>query len=598
MPSPPASPKSSKKLPLRRHRQTGLFTRYLAIVCGATAMTWVPAAAKTPEPAQRISLEPLGYQAISTRYLLNGATMLTVDYVDNQHLLVTFGVSKLMMRQPDCPPEDEDRTVKAVLLELPTGKELAHAEWRLHDLGQYVWNLGGGTFMLRQRDVLTTFSPLEQVAAGAAFQQHKFLNFERKIEAIVVSANRDLLTIETIKRHPPRADSLQLAGSVTQQAGTPAVRQTGLLRRDKEEAPDPAPVEITFIRLIRDSEGSASTHDAASNHITAVLDGKLHTSKTVSIPLTSEGFLQTKATTRDGVLLDFVTFSGKTIELGDFATSCAPKPTFVSPSEFVAFGCRGSDESTDLAGFNLRGDLLWQMNFSDIHAYPSIVAAVPSGRFALSRTTTLSHIFGSETPSAEQLTGQEVRVVQAYNGKVLLRVQTSPIQRAGQNFALSPDGLSLAAIHDTVEVHGLDSVHHTAVEIYRLPENSAKDEKEIKAEVALAPEPANARMRFSIDEIKAALTTKPEIEAPNDSKIVGDSNEQAAESKMPTATGSIPASDPASSCGAVGSEAGACENKPVAAARTTPEPQLEEEHRRKPPTLYEPAPPEDSKPPQ
>ncbi len=565
------------------------------------------ASAKVQEPTQKIPLEPLGYQAISTRYLLNGATMLTVDYVDNQHLLVTFGVSRLMMRLAECPEEDEDRVVNAVLLELPTGKELARTEWRLHDLGQYLWNLGDGIFMLRQRDVLTTFSPLEQLTRGDAFQQHRFLNFDRKIEAIIVSANRDLLTIETVKRHAPKTSQAQLAGAASTPA-TPNAHPTGLLRRDKEEAPDRTPVEITFIRLLH-QPNSFSAADPVSSRITAVLDGKLHTSKPIVIPLTSEGFLQTRASTRDGVLLDFVTFTGKTIDLGDFATSCAPKPTFVSPSEFVAFGCRGSDESTDLAGFNLHGDLLWQMNFSDIHAYPSIVAAVPSGRFALSRTLTISHIFGSETPSADQLTGQEVRVVEAYNGKVLLRVQTSPIQRAGQNFTLSPDGLNLAAIHETAEVHGSETTRHTAIEIYRLPENSPKDEKEIRAEAALAPEPANARVRFSIDEIKAALAAKPEVESspdsspdsPADSKIVGETGSPSTETKVTGTSGSIPATTPVATCAQVASGSPACQTTLPQDSQAASEAAYQEEHRRKPPTLYEPATPASegaSKPPQ
>jgi hypothetical protein len=147
------------------------------------------------------------------------------------------------------------------------------------------------------------------------------------------------------------------------------------------------------------------------------LDGRIFTSAAVNIPVTTEGFLRSKATTRDGVLLDFLTFTGKDLDLGDFATSCPPRPTFVSPSEFVAFGCRGDAGSLDLAGFNLRGDFLWQLNFTDEQAYPSFASAVPAGRFAFSRTVTSTHVFGNETPSLSQLQAQEVRVIQMYNGK-------------------------------------------------------------------------------------------------------------------------------------------------------------------------------------
>src|SRR5215471_10947803 len=99
------------------------------ILAAAPAM-W--GAGRGPQPAISIPLEPLGYAAASTEFMLAGSSMLTVHFVDEQHLLLTYSVKRLMKRLPDCPPEDQDRTIAAVLLELPSGKELARTEWRLH----------------------------------------------------------------------------------------------------------------------------------------------------------------------------------------------------------------------------------------------------------------------------------------------------------------------------------------------------------------------------------------------------------------------------------------------------------------------------------
>ena len=246
------------------------------------------------------------------------------------------------------------------------------------------------------------------------------------------------------------------------------------------------------------------------------------------------------------------------------------------------------------------------MNFSDLHAYPSIVSAVSAGRFALSRTQTLSHIFGSETPSSSQLTGQEVRVIQTYNGRQLLRVPTSPIQRVGQNFALSPDGLSLAVIHDNAAVHGEETLHDTAVEIYDLPQLSQKDRKEIDAEAALAPPHTETTMHFSIGEIKAALATMPaatenganvskdtERHDPNaDARIVGDPvtpSVAAAVSPATSAIGSIPASDPAPACaGLIDPGVIACPVKPEKKSPSDPAGTAPESPSNRP-TLYQPS---------
>jgi hypothetical protein len=106
---------------------------------------------------------------LRAEFLLAGSSMLTVDFVDKDHLLITFGVRRLMKREPDPPPDDDDRTVGAVLVELPSGKVLARTEWRLHDRWQYLWNLGHGRFLLRVRDSLTILAPMEAANRDDAF---------------------------------------------------------------------------------------------------------------------------------------------------------------------------------------------------------------------------------------------------------------------------------------------------------------------------------------------------------------------------------------------------------------------------------------------
>ena len=602
-----------------------------------TALLAIPEAlARDPGPAQRLQLTPFGFQTISERYLLQGATMLTVDFVDNTHILVTFGISRLMQRLADCPPDDEDRTVKAVLIDIPSGRELSSTEWRLHDLGQYLWNLGDGHFLLRNRDTLTIVSPLQNLTAKP-FGQEPFLHFSRRIEAIVVSADHDLLAIETVKPKPHAAIDPMLKTSTqpasttgpdpaaSQSASAPTGRSTGLLRRDPNAvASEKQPVEISFIHLLHPSPA----------RVMAQLAARVHTEKVVNIPLTTEGFLETRAESRDGFLFHFITYAGKDLDLGDFPTSCHPRPTFVSHSEFVTYGCRGADDSLDLAGFNLHGDLIWQINFTDNQAYPSFASAPAAGRFAFSRTITTSNVFGSETPSASQLTAQEIRVVQMFNGKQLLRAVANPIQRAGQNYALSPDGLTLAVIHDIPAppaFKGEKPLHDPAVELFKLPALSAKDQAAVKIEAAMAPPPDAAPMRFSLREIKEALNPRSGSAdagtSDADGKIVGDRIQSAPAQLDQTAAGrivgdpiaptatkeaplpaapiksvgaanaTIPTSDPAPACADLTEKSvAACPvnsaTKPATSqpgnpnADTLPEP----EKRRKPPTLYEPTP--------
>jgi hypothetical protein len=582
-------------------------------------------AAKGPAPEQTISLESLGFQTIAPRYLLSGGTMITLDYVDNQHLLVTFGVPRLMLRLGDCPPEDQDRVVDAILLELPSGHELARAEWRLHDIGRYLWPLGNGYFLLRQRNQLTTFAPLAQLPSGEAFALHPFLHFDNPIDAIYVSADRDLLTIETSKRvRKPQSELTTIARMIQGSqgiAGPPATappsslgpsqptRPIGLLRRDPAQAAaaldpqDPGnpeqpdnPVRIHFIRLL-----PPATPDG---HLIAQHAGSIDTRKHLVIPLSAEGYLRTRDITNTSVALDFSTFSGKVTDLGGFDTTCPPSPTFLSHSEFVAFGCRGSDDRLTLAGFNIHGDLMWQLNFSDAQAYPSFAGANTAGRFAFSRTLTTGAIAGSQTPFSDQLTTQEVRVFQTYNGKQLLRVATSPIQRAGQNFALSPDGLSLAVIQDPIDPHLKEVQHKPAIEIYALPALSDKDRHEVNAEEALAPPHSEAPIVFSVAQVKEAVAVQggPDSIVTSSQAALLPANARisaAAPAATPLPASAAPDSRPHFTARATSTNAGAPPSAapvPAAASSNSPTTSPSEqaaagdqpEQRHKPPTLYDP----------
>src|SRR5580704_4169365 len=156
------------------------------------------------EQPQRLRLEDYGFIPVSPEFLLNGSSMYTVHYVDDKHLLLTFVVKRLIRRLPNEPSDDMDRTVDAVLLELPSGKVLTRTSWHLHDHAQYLWSLGHGHFLLRIRDNLTTFAPLANLSTGKPFAQHPFLaSQDRRIAAVIVSPDGDFLTIESIKRKPP-----------------------------------------------------------------------------------------------------------------------------------------------------------------------------------------------------------------------------------------------------------------------------------------------------------------------------------------------------------------------------------------------------------
>ena len=226
--------------------------------------------------------------------------------------------------------------------------------------------------------------------------------------------------------------------------------------------------------------------------------------------MTTAGFLDVIEGGKDRWLFNFDEHAGKVDELAEWDTSCFPQPTFVGHSEFVAFGCRGSEEKQSLAGFNLKGEQMWQQNFLDTQTAPTFSFAPAAGRFALGRIVVTGPV-DREGPLPEgAVSSQEVRVMQSYNGKQLFRIDCSPVERAGQNFALSGDGMRLAVVRETLVHHAATKDYEAytkreiGVEVYALPPLTKEDQAAVKAAEAQAPADTGVRIDDALRRVSAA----------------------------------------------------------------------------------------------
>jgi len=248
---------------------------------------------------------------------------------------------------------------------------------------------------------------------------------------------------------------------------------------------DPTPVQINFYRL--------SAPDDGSDEIRPRVAGIGHSSSTGSIATTAAGYIDIIDQGRRHWAFDFDSYAGKKNELSPFDSSCRPSPLFVSRSEFIAFGCRSGNIRQLLGGFNMRGEEMWEQNLFGDYLAPSLAFAPSSGRFALSRVLVhTSSVLPDQPLISEELAGQSIVVYQTSSGKQILHADCSPIERAGQNFDLSPSGLSLAVIHAE------------AIEIYSLPPLTPKEQGDIKLAQTSAPEENDAPIHFATAQTEPA----------------------------------------------------------------------------------------------
>ena len=485
------------KVPGIEHRTMhGGLQRFSARVCAGcvlagmlTGTAWSSTKGKPEDRPVVIPLEPLGFTLISPHFVSPLATNFTIHFVDEKHLLLTYTARTLLARLPDTREDDDDRNVAALLLELPSGKVLARTQWRTRDRDRFLWPLGHGRFLFRVRSRLSVIDPVGNLAAGGpehAFRQEEFLDLKRSIAYVSVSPEKDLLGVETLAPRPKMravdADAAALARAMagTSDAGTPAKVEIVGERRQP-------PVQIYFFRLkMENADGTG--------RMLAQAAGVVGSPTLINLPATGDGYVDMKRETGQTWDLDFVTHAGKRMELAAYDTTCAPRPYFVSRSEFVAFGCRGSEDRPELSYFNMKGEEPWLSALNGPQVSPIIVSAPAAGRFAVSRTLVNSAAFDLESLTTDDLTAQEITVMQNYDGRQLLKVQASPIQRAGQNFDLSPEGMHFAV------------VRNGNIEVYPLPALTNADKKAVEEARKMEPQPNDAPVKLNSVAVAVAST--------------------------------------------------------------------------------------------
>ena len=386
------------------------------------------AARALPVAAVSLPLESYGYRPkLNAMALRAGYTSATVSFIDNDHVLLTFSARKLLKRSADQRDGDDDHAVRAEVIHLPDGKLVRETEWRMHDRAPYLWALGDGRFLLRERGDLFTLDPLG-INAGTTFGRHLLIHSEEDIESLQLSPSHDLLLLET----------------------SPAAKVGDDPDEQKER-----PVSARFYRVSTDASG---TLRLASR-------GEAVAKSSFSIAFTSTGVLQTVREDKTHWGFDFHPFSGKNIELAGFTSTCRPHSIFVSDAEFFAYGCRGGEDRRLLGGFNLLGEAKWVFTLDDPPLWLSVEASPASGRFAVRSTLTTAPAQDTDRLDHDEIRGEEVRVYGSREGEELLRVICSPAQRPGGNFALSPNGLKLAVLA------------YTDLQVYNLPPIPPEDRK-------------------------------------------------------------------------------------------------------------------------
>jgi hypothetical protein len=370
-----------------------------------------PPVRATLQPAFSIPIEPLGFTPPAAFYLGLRYSLASLDFFDEDHLLLTFRVPGLIHRDRTGADPSEERKIRAMVLQLPQGTILADAVWTLHDRKRYLWMLGNGQFLLRDRDNLQL--------GNANLQLKPFLHFPGPV--LWVEMDPDHKYVVTGSSEPPTSASK--AGDVA----SPATAAATLVSDDEKPGAEPD----LILRILRRDSGKVMLVS--------------HVRSAVHLPINADGYLETIRGNGKTWTLNLNYFSGGSAIVGTVDSFCSPMLDFVSPREFLATTCASGGDSR-LVAMTTSGRRLWENPSSDSLVWPLLVPSADGSRIAR-ETLSATHSVNAFSPlGSDEVKGQDVQVFDAASGRVILRALASPVFDAGGNVAVSPSGRRVAII--------------------------------------------------------------------------------------------------------------------------------------------------------
>lgn len=393
-----------------------------------------------PQPTRRIDLSIAGYQQLSRMARLTDEASLSLDFVDADHVLLTFRQKKLLKRLSDCAPDHDDRLIRAVVLEVPSGKVVKESDWYLHDRRRYLWSLGSGRFLLRKLNSL--------YIVDSTLRERLLMASPNDLLWVAVTPDKRQIIVETAEN----PDATPTKGA-----------QSGPAQLQKKAKPQ---FRLEFLDV-----------DTLVPQRTIKVDAM------VSLEGTSTGY----ADSLHKGSLWLIRFGPTPTERHNIArvrSQTVPRIFYSSNNSLLIGRCPTAACDYSVTAFTVTGRRLWRQRWSQLRFFPAVSRSEDNSRFGVS---TLKRSASSSTPvnydeedshdagAAQDGLEQNVRVFETASGNPVLSVDVSPAVQSGQNFSLSPDGRWLAVLQDS------------ALELYELPQLSDEEKAQFTAVKADVP---------------------------------------------------------------------------------------------------------------
>jgi hypothetical protein len=365
----------------------------------------------TLPPAFSIPLAPLGYGPPGPTYLGRHDTLFSLDFIDENRLLVSFRAAALMHRVSGDNPANELRQMRAIVLSLPDGKVQTQTLWTVPGLDRYVWILKNGAYLLRDHDGL--------VLGDDKLETKPLFHLSGQLLSLEIDPTSKFLVVRTLEADPQTPPSSSGASSSAASQGW------------------------NFVRVI----------DLDSGEVIQTQRSR----EAVALPVNSEGFLSTTHDKLDQWSLNLTPFNGSSKITGHVESTCLPTTSFIADAEVLVAGCTiAHNRKLTAIAMTTPSKLLWEFETPDLVIPPVLTRSADGSRFARETIVLKNAKPAPGTLWVKGVRGQVVRIYDSANGKAVLETQASPPLDAGGNVAISPSGRRIAVLHaGTIQVFEL-----------------------------------------------------------------------------------------------------------------------------------------------
>jgi VWFA-related protein len=366
-----------------------------------------------PNPSTWIDLTAIGFHEPSRmERMAEEQRNVSLDFVDRDHVLLTFNRKQMFKRLPGCTPDHEDRLMHAVILEIPGGKVVTEADWYLHDRRRYLWPLAPGRFLLRRWNTL--------YIVDASLH-----------EALLLNSPKDLLWV-----------------SVTPD-GSQIIVETENDKKATASAPkSSAKPEPKYVVRFLDAKTLAPQRTLLFNNLT-------------NLTGTSAGYADV-IRKGDIWLLRFGPTVTKRHNLARVRSQTVPNVLYPTGNTLLIGRCATAGCNYGVTAFTLTGHRLWRQHWPHLRSFPELTRSEDNSRFAVSTVHVEPAVRRPPQPDDERDSPfqpqvsdgdplrQEVQVFDTASGSSVLSVIVSPAVTTGQNVSLSPDGRRLALLRGSM----------------------------------------------------------------------------------------------------------------------------------------------------